>query len=233
MESCGVKIHGMEKWQEQSQHEHDSDNQKSHYSRQEERNNHSSLREGHHLGNHKRELLPYGTCPNDCHHPSYDNHKVTSHQPQLGDFISVDKEECYCYSPPPQTQNNHNPTAFGRWPSPRYGGDTPHTILNSNNLDTTQSITAIFMGFQAAEDDGRSPEFLGSMKAELIIIEDNEDDVNRMKSHSQLGISSFSTEGAASENVGYTEGLADRQTETQMAQGIKKSTKHKPCCAVC
>ncbi|XP_055359626.1 palmdelphin-like isoform X2 [Betta splendens] len=156
--------------------------------------NHSSLLKGHHSGEH-RERLHYGIRPSDCHHQE-------AIQPHVGDYISVGS-----YSPAHQTRNSNNPTAFGRCED-----NTPHSSLH-HSLDPTQSITAIFMGFQAAEDD--SQEFLGSLKAELIIIEDSEDDGERMRS------------------VGVIEGLADKWAETQKAPGIRKWNKHKPCCAVC
>lgn len=271
--------HG-EKWQGQPQDEHQYGHQENYYSRQVERNNYNSLREGHYFGNHKGDKHHYcnkidghyssylvrnchsaqegcsashtngfissnrrgnGGKPNGCPSPSpHHQEVVTAFQPQLGDYISAD-EECYCYRPPSQTENTHNqstalyhgPTVSDGVPSPLYGDDSPYTILNT--LDTTEPITAIFMGFQAAQDDSdQSQEFVGSLKAELVIIEDNEqngedNDVKRKKGHAWPVVSSYSTESAASGNLGCVEGRTERQT----APGIRKIKKHKPCCTVC
>uniref|UniRef100_A0A3Q1HDD7 Palmdelphin n=1 Tax=Anabas testudineus TaxID=64144 RepID=A0A3Q1HDD7_ANATE len=148
-------------------------------------------------------------------------------------------QERYCYSPHSQTENTalyHSPTSSDRVPSPLFKDDTPYTILNP--LDTTEPITAIFMGFQAAQDDsGQSQEFVGSLKAELVIIEDDEqngEDSNvKKKSHAQPGVSSYSTGRAASEKLECVEGFGDRRTENQMEPGIRKVKKPKPCCTVC
>ncbi|XP_022059975.2 palmdelphin isoform X2 [Acanthochromis polyacanthus] len=124
---------------------------------------------------------------------SHDQEVVMAHQPQLSytpasyiplkDYISVDEEELYRYNRPSyiQTENSLSqssalyggPAHCDRVPSPLYGDDTPYTILTA--LDTTEPITAIFMGFQTAQDDSGVQEFDGSLKAELVIIEDTED----------------------------------------------------------
>ncbi|CAJ1071409.1 palmdelphin isoform X1 [Xyrichtys novacula] len=63
------------------------------------------------------------------------------------------------------------PATSDRGPSPLYADNAPHTILNT--VDTTEPITAIFMGFQTAQDDiGPGQEFEGSLKVELVIIKD-------------------------------------------------------------
>lgn len=181
-----------------------------------------------------------GGRPSGCSPPSPHRQKVfRAYQPQPGDYINVDEEERYCYSPHSQTENTalyHSPTSSDRVPSPLFKDDTPYTILNP--LDTTEPITAIFMGFQAAQDDsGQSQEFVGSLKAELVIIEDDEqngEDSNvKKKSHAQPGVSSYSTGRAASEKLECVEGFGDRRTENQMEPGIRKVKKPKPCCTVC
>uniref|UniRef100_A0A3B4XMV7 Palmdelphin n=1 Tax=Seriola lalandi dorsalis TaxID=1841481 RepID=A0A3B4XMV7_SERLL len=165
---------------------------------------------------------------------------VSAYQPQLcytpanyiplTDYISVDEEDLYCYQP---TALYIGPTPSERVPSPIYGDDTSYTILNA--MDTTEPITAIFMGFQTAQDDsGRVQEFEGSLKAELVILEDSEENDEEKKSHAQPGVNSFSKESAANGGLGPVEALGDRRTERQVRPGIKRiQKKHKPCCTVC
>lgn len=160
----------------------------------------------------------------------------------LSDYISVDEEELHCYNPPPyqsnsQTENCNNqstarycgPTDFDRVPSPLYGDDTPYTILTA--LETTEPITAIFMGFQTAQDDsGQVQEFEGSLKAELVIIEDHEENcedssMQEKKSHAHIPTGTGS--------VGLQKGLGDRRTDRCVGPGIRKiQKKHKACCNV-
>ncbi|XP_029309899.1 palmdelphin-like [Cottoperca gobio] len=192
-----------------------------------------------------------GGRTNDCPPPrSHDQEAVCAYQPQLcytpanhiplSDYISVDKEELYSCSTPsyhrPPTALYSGPAHSDRVPSPLYGDDHPYTILNA--IDTTEPITAIFMGFQMAQDDSRGQEFEGALRAELVIIEDNEDnsDDNSMKEkihHAHLG-SNISTGSLANGNVGRVEGVGDRVTERRGGPGIRKiQKKHKPCCTVC
>ncbi|XP_046883134.1 palmdelphin-like [Hypomesus transpacificus] len=66
-----------------------------------------------------------------------------------------------------------------RCPSPLYEDDAPFRILNAlpANPDASEPVTAIFMGFQTAEDDsGRGLGYEGSIKAELVVIGDDDDD---------------------------------------------------------
>lgn len=181
-----------------------------------------------------------GGRPSGCLTPSpHHQDVVTAYTPQLGD-----EAERYCYSPASQTGNSlnqstalyHSPTSSNRLHSPLYGDDTPYTILNT--LDTTEPITAIFMGFQAAQDDGgQIQEFVGSLKAELVVIEDNErngeDDDAKKKCHALPGVRSYSTGSAAGGKLRCVQGLGDRRTETQTGAGIRKINKHKACCTVC
>ncbi|CAB1446459.1 unnamed protein product [Pleuronectes platessa] len=187
---------------------------------------------------------------NGCPPPrSHDQEAVSAYQPQLcytplnhipfKDYISVDEEELYCYNPPSYHSVRYTgPAPSDRVPSPLYRDDTPYTILNA--MEPTEPITAIFMGFQTAQDDsGQGQEFDGSLKAELVIIEDNEDDgkdsnVKERKSHAQPVVSSYSTGSAANGSVGYEEGFGGRRTERRLEPGIKRiPKKHKTCCTVC
>ncbi|XP_068594325.1 palmdelphin [Cebidichthys violaceus] len=159
----------------------------------------------------------------------------------LRDYVSVDEEELYCYSPPSKPSHDGRPPAAlysgpahsDRVPSPLYGDDIPYTILNA--METTEPITAIFMGFQTAQDDsGRAQEFEGSLKAELVIIEDNEDCSDDRSMREKKRHDGYPTGSSANGNGGRVEGVEDRWTETRMGPGIRKiQKKHKPCCTVC
>nr|XP_043903088.1 palmdelphin-like isoform X1 [Solea senegalensis]XP_043903169.1 palmdelphin-like isoform X1 [Solea senegalensis] len=248
------------------------------HSRQDERLNHSKLRERHRLGNGKEVGFHHGDqkghgCSSyqvrNCHSVldnrpvsnssiirsnsthggrtngwapprSHDQEVVSPYQSQLcytpanhiplSDYISVDEEELYCNNPPSyQSALYRGPTPSERVPSPLYGDDTPYTILNT--MDTTEPITAIFMGFQTAQDDsGWGQEFEGSLKAELVVIEDsdeNGEDNNSVSEerHAQPSVSGFSTGSSANGNVGF--GVK------RTAPGIKRTQKkHQPCCCV-
>ncbi|XP_037642424.1 palmdelphin [Sebastes umbrosus] len=198
-----------------------------------------------------------GSRANDCPPPrSHDQEAVSAYQTQLrytpanymplNDYISVDEEQLYCSNPPshhghdgkPPTALYSGPTHSDRVPSPLYEHDTPYTILNA--LDTTEPITAIFMGFQTAQDDSRQgKEFEGSLKAELVIIQDDEDNgddcsMREKKRHVQLGGNSYPAGSSANGNVGRIEGVGDRRMERRVGPGIRKiPKKHKPCCTVC
>ncbi|KAM7378732.1 hypothetical protein PAMP_004335 [Pampus punctatissimus] len=183
-----------------------------------------------------------GGRANGCPPPISQDHEIVSVcQPQLSytpdnyiplcDYVSVDEEELYCYSPPSLHSHSYNTDSQSytlysgpdRVPSPMYGDNSPYTILNT--VETTEPITAIFMGFQTAEDDsGQVQGFEGSLKAELVIIDGNEEngDSNSMtekKNHSRHGLHGYSTGSSANGNVGSRDGIEDRWTEKQMGPG--------------
>uniref|UniRef100_H2SSE2 Palmdelphin n=1 Tax=Takifugu rubripes TaxID=31033 RepID=H2SSE2_TAKRU len=149
----------------------------------------------------------------------------------LSDYITVDEEELFCFSPDGSTATAtatySGPAHSKRAPSPLYADDTPYTILN--NVDTTEPITAIFMGFQLTQDDSEQmPECEASLKAELIIIDDSDDETKETKT--DPGSNSCQAGSPAVGNVG----VGDRWMEKQVATGIRKmKKKHKACCAVC
>uniref|UniRef100_UPI0037E752DE palmdelphin-like n=1 Tax=Semicossyphus pulcher TaxID=241346 RepID=UPI0037E752DE len=188
-----------------------------------------------------------GYRANGCPPPrSHGQEVVSPYQPQLcytptghiplGDYISVDEEELYCLSQP-SNHDAHLTTALysgstqsDRVPSPLYEDNTPYTILNA--IDTTEPVTAIFMGFQTAQDDsGPGQEFEGSLKAELVIIEDNEEDhdandIKENNSHAQQGDDSYQTGSSANGNM--------RQMQRRVGPGIRKiQKKHRHCCTIC
>ncbi|XP_014186436.2 palmdelphin [Haplochromis burtoni] len=141
------------------------------------------------------------------------------------DYIS--EEEHYrpsLYQSNRQTGNRHR--------APLTGDDPPCTVLSV--LDTAEPITAIFMGFQSALDESRQVrEFEGSLKAELVIVEDDEDyddsNMKEKKSHGHIPKPSASN-GAAAQ----VQGLGDGHRESAVGPGVRKIwKKQQPCCSVC
>uniref|UniRef100_A0A3Q2VPI2 Uncharacterized protein n=1 Tax=Haplochromis burtoni TaxID=8153 RepID=A0A3Q2VPI2_HAPBU len=116
--------------------------------------------------------------------------------------------------------------------TPLTGDDPPCTVLSV--LDTAEPITAIFMGFQSALDESRQVrEFEGSLKAELVIVEDDEDyddsNMKEKKSHGHIPKPSASN-GAAAQ----VQGLGDGHRESAVGPGVRKIwKKQQPCCSVC
>ncbi|XP_005753855.1 palmdelphin-like isoform X3 [Pundamilia nyererei] len=140
------------------------------------------------------------------------------------DYIS--EEEHYrpsLYQSNRQTGNRHR--------APLTGDDPPCTVLSV--LDTAEPITAIFMGFQSALDESRQVrEFEGSLKAELVIVEDDEDyddsNMKEKKSHGHIPKPSASNGAAA-----HVQGLGDGHRESAVGPGVRKIRKKQPCCSVC
>ncbi|XP_030608252.1 uncharacterized protein palmda isoform X2 [Archocentrus centrarchus] len=224
-----------------------------HYSSYQLRNCHS-IQEGgpacHHLSSITRSSSRMNGSRSNGYHPlsSHDQEVLTAYQPQFSytpsyipptDYIS-EEHYCYClpsYKPNRQTENSHNrdtaqyrdPTYPHSVPSPLYRDDPPYTILNT--LDTTEPITAIFMGFQTARDDSRQVQgFEGSLKAELVIVEDNEDfkdsNMKDKRSHGHIRTGSTSS--------GTMQGVGDRHTERRVGPGIRKIQKNQQsCCSLC
>ncbi|XP_053186605.1 palmdelphin [Scomber japonicus] len=208
----------------------------------EERINQYIGREGHRLGNRniiRSSSLNIGRT--NGYPPPRSHDVVSPYQPQLcytpanyiplSDYVCVEEEELYCYSPPPHHSHSHiadnQPTHSDRAPSPLYRDDSAYTILNT--METTEPITAIFMGFQTAEDDsGQVQEYEGSLKAELVIIEDNEE---KSKDKNNKGsVHGNPTGSSANGNVGRMEGDGNKLKERP---GIKKIRKnHRPCCTL-
>lgn len=149
----------------------------------------------------------------------------------LSDYVRVDDDELFCFSPDGSTATAvySGPAHLDRAPSPLYAEDTPYTILNS--VDTTEPITAIFMGFQLTQDDsGQTPECEASLEAELIIIDDDSQDETK-ETKNQPGTNGCQ---AGSSAPGDAVGGGDRRVEKQVTTGIRNiKKKHKACCAVC
>lgn len=204
-------------------------------------------------GINKSNSLVSGGRANGCLPPrSHDQEVLFTCQPllcytpdnfiPLRDYISVEEEEIYLLNPPSCHSHDGNPpTAVydsahsDRLPSPLYRGDTPYTILNA--METNEPITAIFMGFQTAQDvSGQGREFEGSIKAELVIIEDNAANniMREKKSQAMLGGNSYPTGSSANGIMGRMKGIGDKRMEKQVGPDIREvPKKHKLCCTVC
>ncbi|XP_074545682.1 palmdelphin [Halichoeres trimaculatus] len=157
---------------------------------------------------------------NGCPPPrSHDKEALSAYQPQLcytpanqiplSDYISVDEEELYCLGRPANHDRYQPSPLYGgpalsdRVPSPLYEDNVPYTILHA--VDTTEPITAIFMGFQTAQDDTRKGhEFDGSLKAELVIIEDSEDERSEKNGHAHQSRATFHGTGSTNGNMRQT-----------------------------
>nr|XP_020507783.1 palmdelphin-like [Labrus bergylta] len=187
----------------------------------------------------------HGDRTNGCPPPrSHDQEAVSAYQPQLcytpanhiplSDYVSVGEEDLYCLR---SDHNGNHPTVMysgpaptDRLPSPLFEDNAPYTILNAVN--TTEPITAIFMGFQMAQDDrGLGHEFEGSLKAELVLIEDNEDvgEDNNTKENNNAGptaANNYQNERSTNGNM--------KHTPRPVGPGIRKiQKKHRHCCTVC
>ncbi|XP_053738806.1 palmdelphin-like [Synchiropus splendidus] len=177
-----------------------------------------SLQDDHHGSHHTCHITRSCSSVSQCLPPrSHDPEEVSCHHPRLrytpashiplDDYVSVEQEQVYCYNGGPA-------------PSPLCEDDAPYTILNS--LDTSEPITAVFMGFHTTEDD-RSRDFEGSLKAELIVISDDADD--KMDKRAKQGQRLQGAAVSSSVNGG---------GRTQKGPSVRKiHKKHKACCSVC
>lgn len=201
-----------------------------------------------HYNNSNSDSWVNGGRTNGCSLPrSRDQEIVSPHQPQLcytpanyiplKDYISVDEEKLYWLGhDDPAATIDSGSTDSDRVPSPLYTDDTPYTILNV--VDTTEPITAIFMGFQTVQNDNAQAQaFENSLKAELVIIEDNydnSDDINMKQKRGQLESDSCPNGISVNGNMGHGVGGRERLTERWVGPGIKKiKKKHKHCCTIC
>lgn len=148
-----------------------------------------------------------------------------------------------------------------RYPSPIYQDDPPYRILNAMpaNQDASESVTAIFMGYQTAEDEsGQGVGYDGSIKAELVVIGNDDDEDSggdgegrRRRSEGyrnygyqrgRYGAEPWASCEVSSTRTGsrrgldeWTEGglLREGQTDGRQGAGIRKIKKtQKHCCVV-
>ena len=158
----------------------------------------------------------------------------------LTDYVSVEGEELFLYSPPPSPSDSqseaggpdgdgqspaffYGPARSQRAPSPLYEADAPFTILSA--METSEPFTAVFLGFQTTQDEsGRGQEYEGSLEAELVMIDDAND---------ASGASGAS--GAVEGGGGYPAGIASNQAlrpdDKRRTSGSRKQ--NKACCTVC
>uniref|UniRef100_A0A3Q3F3P1 Palmdelphin n=1 Tax=Labrus bergylta TaxID=56723 RepID=A0A3Q3F3P1_9LABR len=180
--------------------------------------------------NEVEQLLRSATMHRKENHQNYCEPRST----RKDDYVSVGEEDLYCLR---SDHNGNHPTVMysgpaptDRLPSPLFEDNAPYTILNAVN--TTEPITAIFMGFQMAQDDrGLGHEFEGSLKAELVLIEDNEDvgEDNNTKENNNAGptaANNYQNERSTNGNM--------KHTPRPVGPGIRKiQKKHRHCCTVC
>lgn len=95
-----------------------------------------------------------------------------------------------------------------------YTEDSKISILNA--MPSDEPVTMIFMGYQNADDDSQS--FEGSVRAELVIIGDGEDDCSKI---CQPNVNSNSNRGGVEDGA---------VTGTQKSKKVKR--RHKHCCVL-
>ncbi|XP_021322788.1 palmdelphin isoform X3 [Danio rerio] len=95
-----------------------------------------------------------------------------------------------------------------------YSEDSKISVLNA--MPSDEPVTMIFMGYQNADDDSQS--FEGSVRAELVIIGDGEDDSSRI---CQTNLKSNSNRGDVEDGA---------VTGTEKSRKVKRMHKH--CCVL-
>lgn len=175
----------------------------------------------------------YGHKENQCSAPggrglptSQNQEVVSPRQPQLcytpassiplSEYVSVDDDRLWSSSPDGSTAT----AAYSGPVRPDRAEAASYTVLGS--VDTSQPVTAIFMGFQLTQDDsGQTPESEASLEAELVFI-DGDDGATESD-----GRRAASSAGGEAVVVGGAR-------RAQVATGIRKIPRnHKACCSVC
>ncbi|CAL8369074.1 unnamed protein product [Boreogadus saida] len=178
----------------------------------------------------------------------------------LSDYVSVEEEELFLYSPPSSHSDSqseaspngdrqfpaffYGPAESKRAPSPLYEADTPFTILSA--METSEPITAVFLGFQTTQDErGCGQEYEGSLKAELVIIDDANSAYGANVANDANGANYASgangakgASGVVEEKVGYPAGIAanhvlGQEDKGRTAGSSKVRKQNKACCTVC
>ncbi|XP_039533238.1 paralemmin-2 isoform X1 [Pimephales promelas] len=107
-----------------------------------------------------------------------------------------------------------------------YSEDSKVSILNA--MPSDEPVTMIFMGYQNAEDDSQSYE--GSVRAELVIVGDGEDDTSK-SFHSHQSSNANNAFSYSAGRKGKREGIEDPSTTgTRKIKKVKE--RHKPCCVL-
>ncbi|XP_027876376.1 uncharacterized protein LOC114146485 [Xiphophorus couchianus] len=156
-------------------------------------------------------------------------------------FISAvdeDKRSC-CYTSNSKTETSSSHCSVlhsdhmhcSRVPSHLYANDTPYTILHT--ADSSEPVTAMFMGFHTAQDDSRQvQEFEGCLKAEIVKVEEDpgEDDcLKEVKKCYQV---------PAGNRAKRNQGILYRVREQWSVRGAEPGfrnmrEKQIPCCMIC
>ncbi|XP_050950504.1 paralemmin-2 isoform X1 [Labeo rohita] len=111
-------------------------------------------------------------------------------------------------------------------PCPAYSENSKLSVLNA--MPSDEPVTMIFMGYQNAEDDSQSYE--GSVRAELVVIGDGEDEASKSLNPHQ--------NSNANNAFPYSAGRKGKRdgTEESSTTGTPKIKKvkrrHKPCCVL-
>lgn len=114
---------------------------------------------------------------------------------------------------------NHSPCSA-------YSEDSKVSMMNA--MPSDEPVTMIFMGYQNAEDNSQSYE--GSVRAELVIIGDGEDDASRnIHPHQSSNVNNAFSYSAG--RKGKRDGAEDPST-TGTRKIKKVKGRHKPCCAL-
>lgn len=155
----------------------------------------------------------------------------------LSDYISMKEEKLYCCSHDgsPATATDSSSTHSRGAPSPLYEDDTPYTILNI--MDTTEPITAIFMGFHTAQDEyGQAQEFESSLKAELVVINNDDSVDDSVEAKNNLGSNGCklgSNGKSGHEDLRLVVENGEKWKKRWVGSGIGKTKKkHRPCCTI-
>lgn len=160
---------------------------------------------------HRLPLLPmpnYSDRPDEYYHNKEERHKHGQYYNQRENHRGMDSDI-----------RNHSPCLA-------YSENSKLSVLNA--MPSDEPVTMIFMGYQNAEDDSQSYE--GSVRAELVIIGEGEDEASK----------SFNPQQNPNANNAFVcsvgrKGKRDG-TEDPSATGTPKIKKvkrrHKPCCVL-
>ncbi|XP_073705992.1 palmdelphin isoform X1 [Garra rufa] len=113
---------------------------------------------------------------------------------------------------------NHSPCST-------YSEDSKISILNA--MPSDEPVTMIFMGYQNAEDDSQSYE--GSVRAELVVIGDGEDEASKSCNPHQNSNANNAVPYSAGRK-GKRDGTEDSSTTGTKIKKVKR--KHKHCCVL-
>ncbi|KAM6948262.1 palmdelphin [Aplochiton taeniatus] len=177
------------------------------------------------IRSHDQEVAP-DYRPKPCYRPAND----ISHN---SGFNMKEEKELYSNSQSAPSSMFYCSTPLERGPSPLYEDNAPYSIISA--IETTEPITAVFLGFQTSQDDSvQQPVHQGSIRAELVVIGEEHDEDGVSLAQFEKDSYGFSTvtplkimslKGA---EPGMTRGKTDRWT----AGSRKVQRNYKHCCSV-